>query len=233
MSKRDDIVTRLRTDDASDDLLISAASLLETDDDEIESLRAEVARLEQAIKVQASAAITGMNAATAISSNQLEQARRLHAASNPDALESERAMNASLTADVERLEGEVERLTAERDSPRNRCPQCDQLRLELGEARAKIANLVRWQEEAVRNCAQRRCGRRDARIVELEADLLAQINTNIEVGGLLDAAIARVEAAEKNAGRMREFLLAFINGGVNQDFRLWASEVLSDMEGGK
>ena len=45
MSKRDDIVTRLRTDDASDDLLISAASLLETDDDEIESLRAEVARL--------------------------------------------------------------------------------------------------------------------------------------------------------------------------------------------
>lgn len=45
MSERDDIVTRLRTDDASDDLLISAASLLETDDDEIESLRAEVARL--------------------------------------------------------------------------------------------------------------------------------------------------------------------------------------------
>ena len=45
MSERDDIVTRLRTDDASDDLLISAASLLETDDDEIERLRAEVARL--------------------------------------------------------------------------------------------------------------------------------------------------------------------------------------------
>lgn len=45
MSKRDDIVTRLRTDDASDDLLISAASLLETDDDEIERLRAEVERL--------------------------------------------------------------------------------------------------------------------------------------------------------------------------------------------
>ena len=47
-----------------------------------------------------------------------------------------------------------------------------------------------------------------------------------------DALLARVEAAEKNAGRMREFLLAFINGGVNQDFRLWASEVLSDMEDG-
>lgn len=43
MSERDDIVTRLRTDDASDDLLISAASLLETDADEIERLRAEVA----------------------------------------------------------------------------------------------------------------------------------------------------------------------------------------------
>lgn len=106
-------------------------------------------------------------------------------------------------AELERLRAEVERLTAERDGPRYRCPQCDQLRLELGEARAKIANLVRWQEEAVRNCAQKRCGRKDARIVELEADLLAQINTNIEVGGLLDAALARAEAAEKDAARWK------------------------------
>lgn len=36
---------------------------------------------------------------------------------------------------------------------------------------AKIADLTRWQEDAVRNCAQKRCGRKDARIAELEREL--------------------------------------------------------------
>ena len=49
-----------------------------------------------------------------------------------------------------------------------------------------------------------------------------------------DALLARVEAAEKDAARAREFLLAFINGGANQDFRLWARELYAAMrEGGK
>ena len=73
----------------------------------------------------------------------------------------------------------------------------------------------------------------------IDADVLGNSTGNKPLNAIKrladerDALLARVEAAEKNAGRMREFLLAFINGGVNQDFRLWASEVLSDMEGGK
>lgn len=69
---------------------------------------------------------------------------------------------------------------------------------------AEIARLLRWQEDAVALCAKRQCGKRDQRIAELEADiaqvterlhrreadLLAQMNTNIEVGNLLDAARA-------------------------------------------
>ena len=96
------------------------------------------------------------------------------------------------------------------------------------------AALLRWKEDAVRNCAQKRCGQKEAKITELEAALLAQINVNAEAGSLFDALLARVEAAEKDAARAREFLLAFINGGANQDFRLWARELYAAMrEGGK
>lgn len=56
------------------------------------------------LKRQAAAAINGMNAAKAISSAQLEQARRLRGESNPEALESERAANAILTERIAELE---------------------------------------------------------------------------------------------------------------------------------
>lgn len=56
------------------------------------------------LKRQASAARAGMNAATAISSGQVEQARRLRAESSPEALESERQANAILTERVAELE---------------------------------------------------------------------------------------------------------------------------------
>lgn len=56
------------------------------------------------LKRQASAAINGMNAAKAISSGQLDRARRLRAESNPEALESERAANAILTDRIAELE---------------------------------------------------------------------------------------------------------------------------------
>lgn len=122
MSKRDDIVTRLRTDDASDDLLISAASLLETDDDEIESLRAEVAQL-----------------------------------------------------------------TAERDGPRNRCPQCDQLRLELGEARHRLAALpADWRKDSS---------------LKTWFPITAMQMESLQAER--DALLARVEAAELDAARYR------------------------------
>jgi hypothetical protein len=56
------------------------------------------------LKRQASAAIAGMNAATAISSGQVQQAHRLRAESSPEALESERRANAILTDRIAELE---------------------------------------------------------------------------------------------------------------------------------
>jgi hypothetical protein len=69
------------------------------------------------LKRQAAAAINGINAATAISSGQLQQAHRLRAESNPEALESERAANALLTARVEELERRLIRINAINDNP--------------------------------------------------------------------------------------------------------------------
>lgn len=60
------------------------------------------------LKRQAAAAIAGMNAATAISAGQVQQAHRLRAESSPEALESERQANAILTARVAQLESELD-----------------------------------------------------------------------------------------------------------------------------
>lgn len=62
------------------------------------------AEVDAVLKRQAAAAISGMNAATAISSGQVRQAHRLRAESNPEALESERQANAILTDRVAELE---------------------------------------------------------------------------------------------------------------------------------
>lgn len=67
----------------------------------------EIERLRDAIKRQAAAAKTGMDAATRISSVQLEQARIARAESSPDAIDSERNANAVLTGEVERLRAEL------------------------------------------------------------------------------------------------------------------------------
>jgi hypothetical protein len=62
------------------------------------------------LKRQAAAAVAGMNAATAISRGQVQQAHRLRAESNPEALESERQANAILTERIAELEREVREL---------------------------------------------------------------------------------------------------------------------------
>lgn len=63
-------------------------------------------------------------------------------------------------AEVARLERELAAARAEIDGPRNRCPQCDHLRLELGEARAEA--------EALRHDMER------------QADTLAELATENE-----------------------------------------------------
>lgn len=60
------------------------------------------------LKRQAAAAIAGMNAATAISRGQVQQANQLRAESSPEMLESERQANAVLTARVAELEKALE-----------------------------------------------------------------------------------------------------------------------------
>lgn len=55
---------------------------------------------EAIIRRQASAAVAGMDAATRISSRQLELARQARAESAPESLESERAANAKLTQEL-------------------------------------------------------------------------------------------------------------------------------------
>lgn len=57
----------------------------------------------RAIRIQGSAVITGMNAATEISSHRLQRARQLEAESRPDMVESERSANAILTEENDRL----------------------------------------------------------------------------------------------------------------------------------
>jgi len=74
---------------------------------EIERLQGQVADRDAAIRRQANSAKMGMDAALAISGQQMQQAEKLRAESSPGALESERAMNAiltdELTASLERV----------------------------------------------------------------------------------------------------------------------------------
>lgn len=79
------------------------------------------------LKRQAAAAIAGMNAATAISRGQVQQAHRLRAESSPEMLESERQANAILTARIAELEKALrELLDADRDflGSDNQCVYC-------------------------------------------------------------------------------------------------------------
>lgn len=63
-----------------------------------------VTDVDAVLKRQAAAAIAGMNAATAISAGQVQQAHRLRAESSPEALESERQANSILTERIAELE---------------------------------------------------------------------------------------------------------------------------------
>ena len=82
-------------------------------DEAVKYVRADIH--ESALKRQGNAAKMGMDAAKKDASWREENARRLLAESNPAALESERAMNANLTGEVERLQARVAELEAEEE----------------------------------------------------------------------------------------------------------------------
>lgn len=75
--------------------------LLKTAQDAIEQLQFTIAR-------QARAAKMGMDAAKSSAQAMLTEANRARAESSPDALASERAANAALTDQIERLQRELE-----------------------------------------------------------------------------------------------------------------------------
>lgn len=80
--------------------------------------------VDDVLKRQAAAAIAGMNAATAISRGQVQQAHRLQAESSPEMLESERQANAILTARIAELEKGLRDLSAEWVNGRNVLDGC-------------------------------------------------------------------------------------------------------------
>lgn len=78
----------------------------------------EIGRLREAVKRQASAAITLADATKAISGHDLETAQKLRAESQPGLIESERAANARLTAELD--EARAALAEAQRDAGRYR-----------------------------------------------------------------------------------------------------------------
>lgn len=103
MSDVDELPRRLRGMAAAANLNPIQAQWCRDAAQSLEQQSAEIERLNRAIKLQANAFKSGMDAATEISSHQLQRAARLRSESRPEALESERAMNAQLTEDCDRL----------------------------------------------------------------------------------------------------------------------------------
>jgi HAMP domain-containing protein len=107
-------------------------------EEKIEQQAAEIERLNSALKKQAAAAKSGMNAAKQVSSYQLEEAKRLRAESSPEALESERAANARMTDEIERLQAEIERLRADFADARS-CAKVWELEMQRARADERTA----------------------------------------------------------------------------------------------
>jgi len=89
-----------------------AAEHIDALEAELAALRIENDALRDELQKVRRAAISGMDAATQHGRGLVQQAAKLRAESNPDALESERAMNAALTEQLERAEAAAAGLRA-------------------------------------------------------------------------------------------------------------------------
>lgn len=117
--------------------------------DERDALAREVDALDKAIRRQANAAKRGMNAAKEYGAHMEAEAKRLHAECNPKALDSERAANARLTEELERVE-------AERDAQAARIAELEGYNIglaneahELRQQRTAMAAYVERLREAI------------------------------------------------------------------------------------
>lgn len=75
--------------------------LREKHNDELTAANARIAELEQSIKRQAAAALAGMNATKAVSSWEIQEARRLKAECSPASIASQREANEVLTNELQ------------------------------------------------------------------------------------------------------------------------------------
>lgn len=137
-----------------------AASLLERDGAELERLRERIAELERGEiltdKELMSAIITAvMSGVQSDRNDALRKVQRhiIRVEKERDDLETQCEHMADYRALAEQrvveLGAEVKRLIEQRDGPLYRCPQCDHLRLELGEARSALARAEAAAREAV------------------------------------------------------------------------------------
>lgn len=99
--------------------------------------------VDEVLKRQAAAAISGMNAAKAISAGQVLQAHRLRAESSPEALESERQANAILTNRIAELERILRRIVDTAAPTSHHANYCVVHRQLLGEARELMESVTK------------------------------------------------------------------------------------------
>lgn len=84
---------------------------MERIESELQEAQQRIAELEYLLARQAKAAQQGMDAAKTAAYAMEQNASRMYAECNPQALESERAANAQLTERVAELEAYIERIT--------------------------------------------------------------------------------------------------------------------------
>jgi hypothetical protein len=151
---------------------------------EILALIAEVRALRETIKRQASAARMGMDAAKASGAIMLELAQQARAASSPDVLASERAMNAMMTEEVERLTADRDHWQANHDNQVSRARfliERSDIPVERVRAYEEMGALLEL-EEAIRHDR------------EMFADMSDEFNPT---GTLVTKALAAIDAARK------------------------------------
>ncbi|WP_027855596.1 hypothetical protein [Marinobacterium litorale] len=162
----------------------------------IDQQAAEIERLNAALKKQAAAAKTGMDAAKRASNLQLEEAKRLRAESSPEALESERAANDQLTAEIERLRGKLNKeidaaadanvrlILAEQERDQLKAVVNSQLITDALRLMRATSSLSGWHEkadelESVINSPNKALAAHEAEVLERVANELA-----VEASGL-------------------------------------------------
>ena len=120
--------------------------------------------VDEVLKRQAAAARSGMDAAKAISSRQLELAQKARAESSPDALESERQANALLTAENERLREDLElqrkidlQIIAEKQQLRGNLSLAEEGLANYQQENERLRNEIRAANEAI-EALNKKCG---------------------------------------------------------------------------